>query len=137
MNIKRIRIRRGLRQEEMANYLGITKGTYSKYENGELPINSDTLKKLAEYLNISTDYLLGFTEYPLSLTKLHLLSELKDEDINFLLGNHHHIFKNGDSIETKKGEILEFCNSISITELRSMLKIIRALENHKQNEQSK
>lgn len=134
MNIKKIRIRRGLRQEEMAQYLGITKGTYSKYENGELAINSDTLKKLAEYLNISTDYLLGYIEHPISLSKISLLSKLKEEDINFLLGSNHQIFKNQDSIETKKDEILELFNSVSLCELRSMIKIIRALGIHKKTE---
>jgi transcriptional regulator with XRE-family HTH domain len=133
MNIKKIRIRRGLRQEEMAQYLGITKGTYSKYENGELPINSDTLKKLAEYLNISTDYLLGYAEFPLSLSKVMLLSKLKEEDINFLLGSTHEIFKNEDSLDTKRDKMLELFNCMSLDELRSMIKIIRALEFHKNN----
>ncbi len=128
MNIKHIRVRRGLRQEEIASYLGITKGTYSKYENGELPINSDTLKKLAEYLNVSTDYLLGYIDYPLPLSKVAWLKELTEDDIDFIMGKNHQLFKNSDPLDAKKAETIKLFNSLSFLELRNMIKIIRALK---------
>lgn len=56
------------KHEEIANEIGVTKGSISKYinDNGEAGINS--LVKIARYFNVSTDYLLGLTPNKISLT---------------------------------------------------------------------
>ena len=49
----------GLTQEEFAEKIGYTRTAVSAWEIGRNePSNSDTLK-IAEYFNVSTDYLLG------------------------------------------------------------------------------
>ena len=49
-------------QEEMAQILGTSQTMYARYERGanELPIRH--LITLADYYNVSTDYLLGRTD---------------------------------------------------------------------------
>ena len=60
--IKQLRENRGLIQEILASELGITQQMLSKYERDILCIKVDVLMKIAEYFNVTTDYLLGISE---------------------------------------------------------------------------
>ena len=60
--IKQLRENRGLIQEILASELGITQQMLSKYERDVLCIKADVLKRIAEYFNVTTDYLLGVSE---------------------------------------------------------------------------
>lgn len=60
--IKQLRENRGLIQEILASELGITQQMLSKYERDALCIKVDVLKRIAEYFNVTTDYLLGVSE---------------------------------------------------------------------------
>lgn len=60
--IKQLRENRGLIQEILAAELGITQQMLSKYERDILCIKVDALMKIAEYFNVTTDYLLGISE---------------------------------------------------------------------------
>jgi len=42
----------------MAKTIGISSGSVTSWKKGTVP-KSDTLQKIAEYFNVSTDYLLG------------------------------------------------------------------------------
>ena len=46
-------------QKNVADYLGIDRTTYVKYENGQSEPNFETLLKICELFQVSTDYLLG------------------------------------------------------------------------------
>ena len=60
--IKQLRENRGLIQEILASELGITQQMLSKYERDVLCIKVDVLKRIAEYFNVTTHYLLGVSE---------------------------------------------------------------------------
>ena len=60
--IKQLRENRGLIQEILASELGITQQMLSKYERDVLCIKVDVLKRIAEYFNVTTDYLLGTSD---------------------------------------------------------------------------
>ena len=60
--IKQLRENRGLIQEILASELGITQQMLSKYERDVLCIKVDVLKRISEYFNVTTDYLLGVSE---------------------------------------------------------------------------
>lgn len=57
-----LRKERKLRQEDMANQLGIARTTYAMYEQGNREPDYNTLIKLATFFEASIDYLLGITE---------------------------------------------------------------------------
>lgn len=57
-NLKLLRKRKGLSQEEIAGELGLTRSSYSGYENGVAEPNLETLIKFSEYFNISLDKLI-------------------------------------------------------------------------------
>ncbi|MBZ5482413.1 helix-turn-helix transcriptional regulator [Bacillus sp. T_4] len=46
-------------QEDIAQYLGISRSRYSHYENERSEPDNKTLNKLADFFDVSTDYLLG------------------------------------------------------------------------------
>lgn len=48
-------------QQDVANYLGITRPAYTGYETGLRQPDLGTLTRLADYFNVTTDYLLGRT----------------------------------------------------------------------------
>ena len=54
--LKKIRKKSNKTQEEVAEYLGITKQAYFRYEKGSRRISLDTLIKLTEYFNLSSDH---------------------------------------------------------------------------------
>ena len=58
-NLKTIRKQTNKTQEEIARLLNTSQTTYSKYEAGIHEPNLETLCKLADYYNVSLDYLIG------------------------------------------------------------------------------
>ncbi len=58
-NIRRIRKERGLTQEALAEALGVTAASVSKWENGQAAPEISMLTALADYFEISVDTLLG------------------------------------------------------------------------------
>ena len=58
-NIKRLRKNKGLKQQELAEILGVKRNTYSDWENGKTEPSFDNLFKLADFFDISLDWLFG------------------------------------------------------------------------------
>lgn len=61
--LRELREDRDICQKELALYLNVSIGTVSNYENGIHFPDPNTLCKLADYFGVTTDYLLGRTEY--------------------------------------------------------------------------
>ena len=57
-NLRFCRLQKGLRQEDMANELHITRHAYCNYENGQRTPSVDIIVAIAGLLDVSTDYLL-------------------------------------------------------------------------------
>lgn len=51
-------------QEYLAKYLNCTQSAYSKVERGERTLSAEVLIELSNLYNVSTDYLLGQTDFP-------------------------------------------------------------------------
>lgn len=60
--IKELRKLKDLTQADLGKILGVGKTTISMYENGNSSPNDEIKLKIAEYFNVSTDYLLGKTD---------------------------------------------------------------------------
>lgn len=58
-NIRNLREDNDKTQSELAKYLNIKQTTYSKYELGKINIPIEAFIKLADYYNVSIDYLVG------------------------------------------------------------------------------
>ena len=64
MRLKELRKSRGISQQRLAIELNTTQNTISRYETGEREADYATLIAIADYFNVSIDYLLGRTENP-------------------------------------------------------------------------
>lgn len=60
--IKELREDRDLSQSKIAEIIKTTQQQYSKIETGKSDISGEKLKLLAEFYNISADYILGLTD---------------------------------------------------------------------------
>lgn len=101
--LKPLRNSLNITQKELASFLGINQNTYSYWENGKVKIDSDSLSKLADYFDVSIDYLLG-------------KSDLKKEDSD----------STPDSSRTSAtlNELMELCSSLSDEELNDVLNYV-------------
>lgn len=62
--IKDLRTDRDLMQKEIAYIIGVDQAHYSRYESGFYPIPVDKLILLADFYNVSLDYIVGRTNEP-------------------------------------------------------------------------
>lgn len=72
-----LRSERGIYQKEIAEFLAVSVGTISNYENGVHSPDLETLCKLAEYFHVTTDFMLELTENATSMEKLNV--QMSDE----------------------------------------------------------
>ena len=66
--ITSLRTSRNLSQIELSNILGIKNNTLSQYENGARSVPDDIKTKIAEYFDVSMDYLMGRTSIKKAFT---------------------------------------------------------------------
>lgn len=59
--LKQLRIEYGILQKDLAEQLQLSQQTISLYESSKRQPDYDTLRTIAEFFNVSTDYILGVT----------------------------------------------------------------------------
>lgn len=62
MNLIALRKERGITQKKLGEYLGVSRSTVAMWESGKNEPDGEMLVKIAEYFDVSTDYLLGRSE---------------------------------------------------------------------------
>ena len=81
-NLKNARERKGMSQKDVAEEIGVAKSTYSLYESGNREPNVQTIKKIADVLNVSADDLLGLNEEPLTIAAHFDGDEYTEEELD-------------------------------------------------------
>lgn len=101
--LKMLREEHNMLQSELAKLLNLGASSISMYEKDERDPDTDTLKRIAEIFNVSTDYLLGLNEERTINEPIEIaanmgdkadLSEMSEKDKQFIL----------DMIERLKGK---------------------------------
>ena len=59
VRIAKLRNSKKLTQQQLADLLGLTRGRINNYEQGTREPDYETLEKIADFFNTTTDYLLG------------------------------------------------------------------------------
>lgn len=81
LKLKEIRIKKGLFQRDIAEILGVSEATASRYENEKRMLNQDDIIKLSLALDVTPDELLGFKEaYHKYCEYLNKLAETKEKN---------------------------------------------------------
>ena len=62
--LRRLRERNRLSRYRLSDLCGISSDQIRRYELGERKPGADALEAIADYFAVSTDYLLGRTDYP-------------------------------------------------------------------------
>lgn len=91
--IRELRKRKGLTQQGFAMVINVSQAMVSKYERGEIAPDLQTLKNIADYFNVSTDYLLEISNSKLNVSS----SDLTDAEKELL-----HSFKRLDRTQKEK-----------------------------------
>ena len=61
--LKDLRISKGISQQQFAKIISTSQASLSKWENDVQEPCIDDLKKIAEYFNVSADYLIGIADW--------------------------------------------------------------------------
>ncbi|URZ87566.1 helix-turn-helix domain-containing protein [Floricoccus penangensis] len=61
-NIRSIREDNDVTQQKIAKLLNVSQNTYSQYETGKIEWTASSLIKIADYFDVSVDYLLDRTK---------------------------------------------------------------------------
>ena len=93
MRLKELRKQKNKNQEDIANYLNISTTGYNYYEKEKREPSIETLCKLADFYNISLDYLVGreFRDDIGYLTNdqknvVYVIKQLNEKNLAFILG---------------------------------------------------
>lgn len=70
--LAKLRKEKGILQKELANYLNVTVATISNYEKGVHSPDIYTLVQIADFFDVSTDYLLQRTECRTAISTLNV-----------------------------------------------------------------
>ncbi|SHE11839.1 HTH-type transcriptional regulator immR [Chlamydia abortus] len=77
--IAKLRENKGFTQEQMAQFLNISRASLSHYEKNRRRPDVETLKKMADLFQVSTDYLIG-RKVNLNCTGWEVLPDLPEEE---------------------------------------------------------
>lgn len=80
--LKKLRKEKDVKQKDVANVLNISASAYGFYEQGKRTPTSDMFSKLADYFDVSVDYLLGKTDNPKTIKNKE---EPKEKDIEKII----------------------------------------------------
>lgn len=123
--IKELRLEKGLTLKQLGKMLNLGESTMSMYESGKRSPDYNTLLKLSEIFNVSTDYLLGKTEIKNPSDKI---SNAVEDDPQLL------DFWN----ELKKREELQLLfkqtKNLSPKDIKQIIRIIKAIEDEEERE---
>ncbi|MGB9780652.1 helix-turn-helix domain-containing protein [Caldanaerobacter sp.] len=123
--IKDLRAEKGISQNELAKALGLTQQAISAYENGLREPDLETLQKIADFFNVSIDYLLGRSDIRNPTDEI---TEAVEDDPELLE------FWN----ELKQREDLKLLfkqtRKLSPKDIKQVIRIIKAIEEEESNE---
>lgn len=136
-NLKYLRAKHNLNQNDLAYKIGVSRQTISNYENGSRYPDFVVLVKIAEFFNCSIDELV-FHNTPINISSLNNLSEIDllikkfNTNLNFL----DTLKKNKSELEDlyksipKRIDTLKSLDKITYNKIQELEKLIQELENN-------
>ncbi len=78
-NLRKLRISRGMSQQQLANVIGTSQQSINKYENHSVEPDIRTLMKLADLFGTTIDYLVGYVPHSVGEDRMEA-PELSEEE---------------------------------------------------------
>lgn len=104
--LRLLRKEKRLTQEELAKTFYLNKSSISRYENNCQVPEHDLLQKIADFFNVSMDYLLGRTDENTS-TIVAPITKKDIKDHNTFMEDAKALFMNGEVAEEDKEKIFK------------------------------
>ncbi len=104
--IRELRLEHGMTQEDVARWIGVSRGCMANYETGKRRPDALIVRRLSKLLGVSTDFLLGVTQirsYTLSETVMNDFAQAWDETEKY--GDVLHL---GEMDSVSRMEILDY-----------------------------
>lgn len=115
--LKQLRIEYGILQKDLAEQLNLSQQTISLYESNKRQPDYDTLKTIAEFFNVSTDYILGITNIR------ETINTLVKESTEYSLGKKFNTYYTSKE-RIKALEILDNIYELSPESQKEIVKLI-------------
>ncbi len=117
--LKMLRDKKGLTQQDIANVLGVGRATIAGYETKGKQPDYEKLVKLADFFNVSIDYLIGRTDI-----------KNKADEITLAVEDDPELFDFWNELKEREDLQLLFkqTKSLSPKEIRQIIRIIKAIE---------
>lgn len=120
--LKQLRLERGITLEQVAKDLNTTKVTISRYENSVREPKSDTLRQLANYFDVSIDYLLGESDERKHITDDEREVQVILEETRKKLENNEGLMFDGEPMSKEAIESLLQAMEIGIAMVQKKMK---------------
>ena len=116
IRLKELRISKGFTQSELGKKVGVSQNTFTTWENGSREPNFKTLRKLANVLETTIDYLLGEEEMTVQLVFASRLKVLR-------VSNGYSQTQIAQSLGTVQGVVSKYECGIREPDLKMLVKI--------------
>lgn len=113
--LKELRKSKRLTQQQLADIFFLNKSSISRYENGSQLPENEQLQKLADYFEVSIDYLLGRDENPNPTSSPEMLTKKEKLDIE------KEALQMIENID--KAKVVEFCGNPADDEDKEFLRL--------------
>jgi len=77
-NLKNLRKQKGITQQHVANAINTSRSCISNYESGNRQPDNETIKLLADYFDVSVDYLFGRSEVKTLIKSNSMIKDVQD-----------------------------------------------------------
>ena len=111
--LRKLRRKKNITMKQLGEMVGVSESAISQYENGKRQPDQPTLIKIADYFNVSTDYLLGRNEKnpapSLTASELQLINNfrsLNGEGQEKLLDHSIDLVSSGRYIKSNESEMV-------------------------------
>lgn len=121
--LRKLRKKKKESQEHISEVLGYKKGTYGTYENARYLPDAYTIRELAKYYNVSSDYLLGLSDTPNLLpisnneVYIKILQNINPDILNILIELNNKGY-NSDELKTSIDLAIALMNTKTFHELK-------------------
>lgn len=123
-----LRTKRGLTQEQLAKMLNMSRSTYAQYEVNRRTPDAETLTMLANFFNVTTDYLFGRTDIP--------NPDIPNEKIKAAITDDPDLLAFWEELSQREDLQLMFKQVRDLTpnSIKKIVRIIKAIEDEEANE---
>lgn len=126
--LKSLREEKKLKQPDVANHLNITRQNYSSYENNRSQPPIDTLREIALFFNVSSDYLIGISD---NRNPVEIYSANNINGSNVVQGSGSVTIGESEKISKEELELLRIYNELDVRSRAKLLNTAFELEDER------